>query len=70
MRFGGARRGPGREEGEVLAAWRDRDGLLGERVQWAEGEGEAAGIDDSGALLVETGGGQVVLDAGEVHLLR
>ncbi len=36
---------------EVLAAWRERDALLGERVRWAGGEGTAAGIDDSGALL-------------------
>ena len=54
----------------VLSAWRSRDALRGERVRWAGGEGIAAGIDDSGALLVETGNGPVTLDAGEVHLLR
>ena len=54
----------------VLAAWRERDALKGERVRWAEGEGVAGGIDDSGALLVETDDGLVTLDAGEVHLLR
>jgi BirA family transcriptional regulator, biotin operon repressor / biotin---[acetyl-CoA-carboxylase] ligase len=54
----------------VLAAWRERDALKGERVRWSDGEGIAAGIDDSGALLVETGNGRVTLDAGEVHLLR
>jgi BirA family transcriptional regulator, biotin operon repressor / biotin---[acetyl-CoA-carboxylase] ligase len=55
---------------EVLAAWRDRDALLGERVRWADGEGTAAGVDETGALLVETEAGRVALDAGEVHLLR
>jgi len=54
----------------VLSAWRERDALKGERVRWADGEGIADGIDDSGALLVETRDGPVTLDAGEVHLLR
>jgi BirA family transcriptional regulator, biotin operon repressor / biotin---[acetyl-CoA-carboxylase] ligase len=55
---------------EVLDAWRGRDALWGEPVSWADGEGTAAGIDDTGALLVDTGSGRVALDAGEVHLLR
>ena len=38
----------------VLEAWRERDALKGQRVRWADGEGIADGIDDSGALLVET----------------
>jgi BirA family transcriptional regulator, biotin operon repressor / biotin---[acetyl-CoA-carboxylase] ligase len=54
----------------VLPAWRDRDALKGERVRWTDGEGVAAGIDDSGSLLVDTRDGRVTLDAGEVHLLR
>ena len=54
----------------VLPAWRDRDALKGERVRWSGGEGVAAGIDDSGSLLVDTHDGRVTLDAGEVHLLR
>ena len=54
----------------VLAAWRERDAIRGESVRWASGEGIAAGIDDSGALLVDTGGTRIVLQAGEVHLLR
>jgi BirA family transcriptional regulator, biotin operon repressor / biotin---[acetyl-CoA-carboxylase] ligase len=54
----------------VLAAWRARDALIGERVRWTGGEGVAGGVDGSGALVVETGGGPVTLDAGEVHLLR
>jgi BirA family biotin operon repressor/biotin-[acetyl-CoA-carboxylase] ligase len=54
----------------VLAAWRERDALKGERIGWSGGGGIAAGIDDSGALLVQTGDGLVTLDAGEVHLER
>jgi BirA family biotin operon repressor/biotin-[acetyl-CoA-carboxylase] ligase len=53
---------------DVLAAWSERDALHGERVRWADGEGTAAGIDASGALVVETDDGRVTLDAGEVHL--
>jgi BirA family biotin operon repressor/biotin-[acetyl-CoA-carboxylase] ligase len=56
---------------DVLSAWRKRDALRGSRVRWAAGEGTAAGIADSGALLVDTAAGeQVELDAGEVHLRR
>jgi BirA family biotin operon repressor/biotin-[acetyl-CoA-carboxylase] ligase len=55
---------------DVLTAWRERDALRGERVGWVEGEGVAAGIDDTGALLVDTESGRVALDAGEVHLAR
>jgi BirA family biotin operon repressor/biotin-[acetyl-CoA-carboxylase] ligase len=54
----------------VLAAWRERDALRGQQVRWSDGEGVAGGIDDSGALVVETADGRVALDAGEVHLLR
>ena len=53
---------------DVLAAWSERDALRGQRVRWAAGEGVAAGIDASGALVVETDDGRVTLDAGEVHL--
>jgi BirA family transcriptional regulator, biotin operon repressor / biotin---[acetyl-CoA-carboxylase] ligase len=55
---------------EVLAAWRSRDALYGERVRWQNGSGKGAGIDDTGALLVDTDAGRVALNAGEVHLLR
>ena len=57
---------------EVMAAWRPRDALLGQTIRWENGskEGVAAGIDSSGALLVETASGRVTLDAGEVHLER
>ncbi|MDQ4025683.1 MAG: biotin--[acetyl-CoA-carboxylase] ligase [Actinomycetota bacterium] len=55
---------------EVLAAWRTRDALRGEAVHWPGGSGQAAGVDDSGALLVDTASGRIALDAGEVHLLH
>jgi BirA family transcriptional regulator, biotin operon repressor / biotin---[acetyl-CoA-carboxylase] ligase len=55
---------------EVLAAWRSRDALLGQRVRWENGSGEGVGVDETGALLVDTDSGRVALDAGEVHLLR
>jgi BirA family transcriptional regulator, biotin operon repressor / biotin---[acetyl-CoA-carboxylase] ligase len=55
---------------DVLAAWRARDALLGEPVRWQDGSGKGAGIDESGALLVDTADGRVALNAGEVHLLR
>ena len=53
---------------DVLQAWRARDALLGSSIGWGGGEGVAAGIDDSGSLLVDTGSGRVALGAGEVHL--
>jgi len=56
--------------GEVLAAWRARDALLGRRVVWSEGAGVARGIDDAGRLRVERDDGrEVALDAGEVSLV-
>ena len=57
--------------GELLDELRGRDALRGRRVRWAEGEGVACGIDDSGRLLVQRPGGRdpVALVAGEVHLL-
>jgi BirA family transcriptional regulator, biotin operon repressor / biotin---[acetyl-CoA-carboxylase] ligase len=61
-----------RPRDEILAAWRSRDALRGRTVRWSNGsnEGTAAGVDDSGALIVETRKGRVTLDAGEVHLER
>ena len=55
----------------LLADYRARDALLGERVRWARGDGVACGIDDAGRLLVKPAGAvePVALDAGEVHLL-
>jgi BirA family transcriptional regulator, biotin operon repressor / biotin---[acetyl-CoA-carboxylase] ligase len=54
----------------VRGEWRTRDALKGQRVRWSGGEGVASGIDDTGALVVETSAGRITLDAGEVHLLR
>jgi BirA family biotin operon repressor/biotin-[acetyl-CoA-carboxylase] ligase len=50
-----------------------RDALRGKPVNWSTGgpgrqSGTAAGIDDSGNLLVQTEDGTVSLGAGEVHL--
>jgi BirA family biotin operon repressor/biotin-[acetyl-CoA-carboxylase] ligase len=60
----------GQPASEILPAWRQRDALKGEQVRWRDGEGTANGIDETGALLVETDAGRVALGAGEVHLLR
>jgi BirA family biotin operon repressor/biotin-[acetyl-CoA-carboxylase] ligase len=54
---------------DPLPEWRRRDALQGQTIGWVGGAGgTAAGIDDSGALLVDTTEGQVALQAGEVHL--
>ena len=55
---------------DILAAWRERDALLGAPVAWNGGRGKGAGITDAGALRVETDAGVVELEAGEVHLSR
>jgi BirA family biotin operon repressor/biotin-[acetyl-CoA-carboxylase] ligase len=56
---------------EVLTAWRARDALIGSPVRWADGSGTAAGITDTGSLVVETPDGtRAELGAGEVHLER
>lgn len=54
----------------VLEAWRERDALKGSTISWRDGSGIAAGIDETGALRVETDEGEVILQAGEVHLRR
>jgi BirA family transcriptional regulator, biotin operon repressor / biotin---[acetyl-CoA-carboxylase] ligase len=54
----------------VLDALRSRDALLGQAVRWSGGLGKGAGIAPDGSLRVDLGGGsQVLLDAGEVHLV-
>jgi BirA family biotin operon repressor/biotin-[acetyl-CoA-carboxylase] ligase len=53
-----------------VAALRERDALLGRRLSWGAGAGTGYGIDERGALRVQLdGGGETVLDAGEVHLV-
>ena len=55
----------------TLAALRDRDALLGQHVRWQDGEGTGAGIDETGALLVNLpDGSTTALSAGEVTLTR
>jgi BirA family biotin operon repressor/biotin-[acetyl-CoA-carboxylase] ligase len=54
---------------DVLAAWRERDALLGLELRWRDGSGTGAGIDPQGRLLVTLAdGSERALDAGEVHL--
>jgi BirA family biotin operon repressor/biotin-[acetyl-CoA-carboxylase] ligase len=52
----------------VLEVVRARDALLGREVHWGGQAGTGAGIDGDGRLVVRTDGGEVRLDAGEVHL--
>jgi BirA family biotin operon repressor/biotin-[acetyl-CoA-carboxylase] ligase len=54
---------------EILGAWRARDALAGRELSWSGGRGVGGGIDARGRLLVQTEGGEQVLEAGEVHLL-
>jgi BirA family transcriptional regulator, biotin operon repressor / biotin---[acetyl-CoA-carboxylase] ligase len=54
----------------LLSAYRERDALRGRAVRWQHGAGVAAGIDDSGRLLVDRDDGvRTALEAGEVHLI-
>ena len=56
---------------EVLAAWRERDALVGREIAWEGGSGVADGVDERGFLLVRLADGdRVALGAGEVHLTR
>jgi BirA family biotin operon repressor/biotin-[acetyl-CoA-carboxylase] ligase len=56
---------------DVLAAWRERDALLGLELRWRDGSGTGAGIDQQGRLLVTLAdGSEQALDAGEVHLTQ
>jgi BirA family biotin operon repressor/biotin-[acetyl-CoA-carboxylase] ligase len=53
----------------VLEAVQARDALRDRPVRWAGGFGRGAGIDGEGRLVVDTAGGTVALDSGEIHLL-
>jgi len=54
----------------MLAAYRERDALLGRQIRWQRGAGVAAGIDAVGRLLVDCDDGtRAALQAGEVHLV-
>jgi BirA family transcriptional regulator, biotin operon repressor / biotin---[acetyl-CoA-carboxylase] ligase len=53
----------------TVAALRERDALLERPIRWTDGEGIAAGIDDSGGLRVRLGDGSTrLLESGEVLL--
>ena len=61
---------------ETLAAFRERDALLGREMRWVgagsdhgDGSGVARGIDERGNLIVETADGErLALGSGEVSL--
>jgi BirA family biotin operon repressor/biotin-[acetyl-CoA-carboxylase] ligase len=61
---------------ETLAAFRERDALLGREIGWVgagseagEGSGTARGVDERGNLVVETEDGErLALGSGEVSL--
>jgi BirA family transcriptional regulator, biotin operon repressor / biotin---[acetyl-CoA-carboxylase] ligase len=59
-----------RPTASVVDAWRERDALWGRPVRWEDGSGVGRGVDETGALLVDTAAGRVALQAGEVHLER
>ena len=63
------------EPAGFLPAYRDHCATLGarvrvDRVDGATLEGDAVGVSDAGALLVDTGAGVVDVHAGDVHHLR
>ena len=54
--------------GDILQAWRAAaPSAIGTRVDWDGHSGLTSGIDDTGALLVETSSGVERIIAGEVH---
>ena len=58
-----------RADAQIVEAWRERDGLLGETIEWDGGRGVARGIDEQGRLRVlREDGRHELLWAGEVHL--
>jgi BirA family transcriptional regulator, biotin operon repressor / biotin---[acetyl-CoA-carboxylase] ligase len=59
---------------EILDGWRSYSVTLGEKVETCQGnefiEGVAVDITDSGALVVQTGQGQVLLHSGEISIRK
>jgi BirA family biotin operon repressor/biotin-[acetyl-CoA-carboxylase] ligase len=54
---------------QIVDAWRERDALLGQPIEWSGGRGVARGIDERGHLRVlREDGRHELLRAGEVHL--
>jgi len=57
-----------RRPGDILQAWRAASpNAIGTRVEWDGRHGATAGIDDSGALLVQTNAGMERIIAGELR---
>jgi BirA family biotin operon repressor/biotin-[acetyl-CoA-carboxylase] ligase len=56
------------EPGDILQAWRAASpNAVGTRVEWDGKHGTTAGIDDSGALVVQTNAGTERIIAGEMR---
>ncbi|HEX4913876.1 MAG TPA: biotin--[acetyl-CoA-carboxylase] ligase [Vicinamibacterales bacterium] len=56
------------DPGDILRSWRaSSPSALGTRVEWDGRHGVTAGIDDSGALLVNTSAGVERIIAGHLH---
>jgi BirA family biotin operon repressor/biotin-[acetyl-CoA-carboxylase] ligase len=54
--------------GDILQAWRAASpSAIGTRVDWGRQSGLTNGIDDTGALLVQTSSGVERIIAGELH---
>ena len=54
--------------GDILQAWRAASpSAMGARVEWDGRHGVTAGIDESGALLVQTATGLERIIAGQIH---
>ena len=56
------------EPARVLEEIASRDFLRDRAITWETGSGIACGVAPDGRLKVETDEGEVLLDAGEVHL--
>lgn len=57
-----------RNHGDILQAWRAASpSATGTRVEWDTKHGTTAGVDDDGALLVQTADGLERIIAGELH---
>jgi BirA family biotin operon repressor/biotin-[acetyl-CoA-carboxylase] ligase len=57
-------------ESAVLTAWRERDALIGKAIQVGKVSGVAAGVDERGALRVESNDGvEAYVLAGDVELI-
>jgi BirA family biotin operon repressor/biotin-[acetyl-CoA-carboxylase] ligase len=55
-------------DGWPRAAYLQRSWTVGRAVTWDGGSGSATGIAQGGGLIVETGDGEEIITAGEVHV--